>query len=245
MFHLGSEETVFNSDESLWKEYLESKDNRVREALISRNLSLAKRLTSQIYYLRATDDVEYEDYYQYGIVGLIEAIENYHPQKGSTFETYATYRIKGAIYSGLVIQTEKRQQSAYLKRMQSQRLESIIGGSNRGEAFTELLNVTISLAIGHMLDEMSGDDDADRKIEGQLYQSDEYQYLQKQISSYVGTLPQNEMAVVNYHYFHYLSFEHIADILGVTKSRISQIHRTALDRIRKTLNEEKGINISL
>jgi len=244
MFHLGSEGAVSDSDELLWKKYLESKDDRVRATLINRNLSLVKRLTSQIYYLRATDDVAYEDYYQYGVVGLLEAIENYQPQKGTAFETYATYRIKGAIYSGLVIQTEKRQQSAYLKRMKNQRMESIIGG-NKGEAFAELLSVTISLALGHMLDEIAGDADADNKVEGQLYRTDEYQYLQRQICTYVEKLPQNEMLVVRYHYFHYLSFEHIADILGITKGRISQIHKTALERIRKELNREKELNLSL
>ena len=100
----------------LWQRHLGEHDKEARAELIESHTGLAKKIAASMYGKRYRDHVEFEEFLQFGIVGLIESVDRYDPGKGATFETFASYRIRGSIINGLARMTELRSQGAYRQR---------------------------------------------------------------------------------------------------------------------------------
>ncbi len=232
-----------STDEAaLWQRYVSSQDGGARKVLIERHLITAQKVAATLYASRFDDSVEFADYLQFARVGLLEAIERYDPKREASFATFATYRIRGAILNGIEKLSELATQKAQRRRLQRERLKSIKEHeSSPGEdAFARMLDLTLKLAIGYLLEE-SGvwkADEVDRAADP--YVSLEVKRLGERMTLLVEALPERERQIVRYHYFEHKEFVEIGDALGVSKGRVSQLHARALRLLREgydTLNK--------
>lgn len=223
----------------LWKKHWSESDSVARSLLIEKFTYIAKKISASLFKNRTDDDIAFEDYFQFGLVGLIEAIDRYRSDKGANFETYATYRVRGAILNGIDKLTEKRDQIAYRKRLRKERLNSLKEGSQEStrDPFEEMVDVAIGLALGYMLEDSCIYEDSTKEIEDTGYKTSELLQLKQLINQAVNHLPDKEQLIIRYHYFENTNFTTIADILSFTKGRVSQLHSQALGLLRKEISK--------
>jgi RNA polymerase sigma factor for flagellar operon FliA len=216
-----------------WKKVRQDKNAPESSELIEHYTYLAKKSAVHYYRMRTSDDIEFNDYLQLAMLGLVESVQRYDPDKGASFSTFANYRIKGALLNGLEKTTELRDQIAFFRRSRRARISSITDRDVNGkdDNFSKLVSVTIELALSFMLE------DAGFLIQEQpggdeLYDRESARLLSNQLNEIIDLLPENERLLIRNHYFHAMSFEEIARLFGVTKGRISQLHKRALTLIR-------------
>ncbi|MEW8024306.1 MAG: sigma-70 family RNA polymerase sigma factor [Candidatus Thiodiazotropha endolucinida] len=220
-------------EHKLWLAIGQDSDSTARLMLIEHYSYLAKVNAKHYYRIRPDDTVEYGDYLQYAMVGLLEAVQRYDPDRGASFSTYANYRIKGALLNGLEKATEKREQTAFLRRHRRTRVESIVNELNHtGEDhFTDMVGLTIELALSFMLEDtgilLNEEVEAD-----ELFNSEVEKALAIHLGTLVDNLPERERLIIRSHYFHGMAFDDLANLLEISKGRISQLHKKALRKIR-------------
>jgi RNA polymerase sigma factor for flagellar operon FliA len=217
----------------LWRELGKDRSASARQALVEHFAYLAKVNASHYYRIRLDDDVEYGDYLQYAMVGLLEAVDRYDPDRGAAFPTYAGYRIKGALLNGLEKATEQREQYAYLRRYQSARVESIANGLDHGgsDPFSRMVEATVELALSFLLED-TGFLRNDTQTTDGVFAEESMKSLSNQLEGFVERLPERERIIIRNHYYHGMAFEELATLLGISKGRISQLHKRALQMIR-------------
>ena len=243
MDSLGPEE-----ERALWRRFREDADVSAREALLIHYLPFAKILAAKVYSGRHHDEFEFGEYVQYATVGLLESVSRFDPARGVKFKTFAGRRIIGSILNGLEHLSEKQQQISFRKRLASERLESIRGrqpdGSNPDELFSYLAQVAVGLALGYILEDSGMYQRRNGSYMNNGYEAIETEQLQERMRNLVEKLPERERRVIKYHYMNHVPFEEIADILGVTKGRISQIHKHAVDLLRQAMKEVRSCDIA-
>lgn len=207
-------------------------------------MPMVKRIAGTLFSTRFFDGIPFDEYVQYGVEGLLQAYHRYDPALGAKFETYAQHRIKGAIMSGLEKSSEVNQQVATLRRMAQERIDSLIargdGSSPSREndpqaAFDRLVEVSLGLAVAFMLD-----DSGLFQNGGGSYWDDgpsnlAYKQIQQRLLGAMAKLNDKERAVVDWHYFQHETFDVAAEKMGLSKGRISQLHRNALRKLREAL----------
>lgn len=217
---------------ALWQRYVSTRDPNVRDQLVQRHLNTAQKIAASLYANRINNTIDFADYLQYARVGLLEAVDRYDPARAASFTTFATYRIRGSILNGVEKETEKAAQHAQRRRALRERLKSVREGVEPNDAFTSMVDVAISLALGYLLEESgiwrpSGEDHA-----ADPYRSLELKRLGERMVLIVKALPEREQLIVRYHYFEHMEFIAIAGLLGISKGRVSQLHARALKLIR-------------
>lgn len=213
--------------------------------LVMRYMPLVHAVSRRVFRLRGFDGIELEEYVQYGVEGLIQALNKFDVNQGARFETYASYRIRGAILSGLERSSEVNQQIATMRRMEAERLESLTDddkehdASDPEQAFTRLLNASVGLAIAFMLEDTSlyAGEEGQHWSDGQANLA--FKRLQDRLSDGLDTLNDSERLVIEGHYFQHMGFEEIAGALKLTKGRASQIHRVALAKLRVAIKVQR------
>ncbi len=204
-------------------------------------MPLVKMIAGTLFGIRSFDGVPYEEYVQFGAEGLIQAMQRYDASLGVKFESYASRRIKGAIISGLEKSTEVNQQVSTLRRMAQERIDSLAAlkpgqkTPNPQESFDRLINVSLGLAVAYMLDDSALFCDSTPTHWDDGASNLAFKQLQTKLLAAVEHLSQSEQDVLDQHYFQHDSFELIADQLGMTRGRVSQLHRSALTKLRTNL----------
>jgi RNA polymerase sigma factor FliA len=244
----------------LWEDYKATGDPDARERLILHYAPLVKYVASRV----ATGlpaSVEQADLVSYGMFGLIDGLEKFEPGRGNKFETYAIPRIKGAIIDELramdwvprSVRFKAREiEKAYtdletmLKRAPS---ESELAG-RLGITRRELHDVVTQISFVSVLalDEMVSvgadrgeqvsllDTLADKGIDpGAGMESHETRGL---LAAAINSLSEREKIVVTLYYFEGLTLAEIGEILGVTESRVCQIHTKAVGGLRLQLQDD-------
>lgn len=251
------------SESSLWQRWRGAGDLGAREELVNRFTPYARMLAAVIYKGRFHDEVEFADYYQLACVGLLEAVERFDPGTEVHFKAYAAHRIRGAILNGLEKQTEKNQQIAAQQRLRKDRLDLLkdavksVDGKAEGPStdpinalLSYMAEVGVGLALGVMLEGTSmfvAQEDAVIVASpevGYFKKSEAFQ-LQEVLRGAIEKLGPSERRVVRYHYHQGLAFEEISQLLGVSRSRISQIHRKALMSLRHLLAQGPPCDVFL
>jgi len=231
----------------LWSRFLSSRDLGIRERLIGRYIGLARTVAATLYGTRSDDTVSFDDYLQYARVGLIESIDRYDSLRGTSFETYSSYRIRGAILNGLSRETEVRAQRGRRSVRLAEREQSL-GGSmfeNPGGAGLEdFVSFTVDLAVGFMLEDGLVEC-RDESPAANPYAQAEMSQLRVRVREFVEQLPPRERQVLKAHYYDQMEFQEIASILGVTKGRVSQLHSRAVSRVRELLSARPKIDKNL
>jgi RNA polymerase sigma factor for flagellar operon FliA len=238
-------------EQRLWKDFNEQRTPQTRSALIDHYLPLSRKIAKILYAKRGGLDVEFVDYLQQAAQGLIEAIDRFDSTRGVPFESYASARIRGAVLNSLPAMSEKYAQISLRKRLQQERVESLTqqigeGHSRERDSFRELADLAVGLAISYMLEGtgLIGLESSPLAVGRDAYSSLEQRELTDSLKRLVEALPDRERTVIHYHYYQGLSFTHVAEILGVTKGRVSQIHRQALQLIREAHAADSQLNLS-
>lgn len=233
----------------LWKRLAADQASEAREQLIERHMPFARMLAAKAYARRTSDEFEFDEFLQFASVGLLESIDRYDPAAGASFRTYASYRITGAILSGLESLSEKQEQLTLMKRLQRERLETLKeapapeGGTDA--LFARLADVALGLALGFMLDDCGMYRDVESPAADNAYGALEAKEVRQHLRNCVAKLPERERKLIVLHYFQHVPFDEIAAQMGVSKGRVSQLHRRALELVRQEHGGRSRLDVAL
>ena len=218
---------------SLWRRLRYESEAACRSQLFDRYRSLARSIALRQLRARVRDGVERGDLEQFAYEGLLQAIDRYDPLRGAPFGAFARPRIQGSVASGAAALTEANARSSFRRRVEIERLHSLHSGDVIPDALAALSALVTDLAIGLMLEGtglFAPDEAADHRPDA--YESLAWRELQALLADAVERLPEREATIVRQHYFQGVAFTHIAAMLGITKGRVSQLHRAALASLR-------------
>jgi RNA polymerase sigma factor for flagellar operon FliA len=227
-------------ERQLWLEHSRGVAS-AREQLVQQYLPLAKRIAATLYARRAVDDVEFGDYLHLAYVGLLEALQRYRADTDAQFATFATYRIRGSILNNVPKMTEAGDRISHLKKMRRERIESWLepSGSPPKEGVPALLDLVIGVAITVQIEEIAETESAEPTASTDPYASRVYDDMQRRLKDMLAQLPEKERRIVDLHYFQQMAFDEIAQSFSLSRGRVSQLHRRALERIREGLSERQ------
>jgi RNA polymerase sigma factor for flagellar operon FliA len=231
-------------EESLWRQHRDEGDPSSRSRLIEFYLPLVRRVAATFFARRADEQIEFDDYFQLGVLGLLESVDRYDFCRDAAFETFATYRIRGSILNGLEKMTEKRDQYAFRSRYLKERVENIAlkNDDEEEDLFTELVDAALGIAIGYMLED-TGIVCAPEKVgDCNVYRTQELAELRERLVLSVAELPEREKFVIQSHYFSTIQIHNIAESLQVSKGRVSQLHKRALKLLREQIVENRALD---
>lgn len=220
-------------------------DKKTVEQLVQNGQGLVRSLAMK---LKAQLDVtcELDDLIAFGNQGLVQAAGRYDPARGAQFQTFAYYRIRGAIIDGI-------RAMAYLPRRAHEKLKAAEAQDDVTEAVGEAraaspeargdVGATVT-AIGDTLGRLTasylmssvgqGEEDKPDTPEEMLLSAE----TRARVTKAVATLPDRERALVTGFYLQGRTFEEVAKELGISKSWASRLHTKALDLLKQALDEE-------
>ncbi|MGQ0521470.1 MAG: RNA polymerase sigma factor WhiG [Actinomycetota bacterium] len=247
--------------EQLWKEYKATSSQRARDRLIVHYSPLVKYVAGRVS-VGLPQNIEHADLVSYGIFGLIDAIEKFDIERKIKFETYAIARIKGAIIDELraidwvprsVRAKARSVEKAYsileakLLRTPTDAEVAAELGMSEGELhnlFTQISFVGIValdevLSVGGERGESAtlGDTIAD-KGQGPVA-AFEVEEMKQILAATINRLGDREKMVLTLYYYEGLTLAEIGDVLGVTESRVCQIHTKSVLQLRARLAPER------
>lgn len=233
--------TPVDEERELWERYRRDPSRIDRDALVVRYAPYANMLAAKYYAGRHIHEIEFEEYRQYALVGLIESIDRYDPSYGAMFKTFAGHRIRGAILNGIEKYNELQQQISARQRLREERCKELMYeiDQDQQDPFSRLVDAAIGLAIGYMLEDSGLFRHNESGYEDNAYRQYELDELVRLVRGLVDTLPAQEQAVIREHYLNQMRFDEIADRMGLSKGRISQIHHRALKRMRENYQQSK------
>ncbi|MCL2850011.1 MAG: FliA/WhiG family RNA polymerase sigma factor, partial [Micrococcales bacterium] len=232
-----------------------------REQLIVHYLPLVTTVASRIA-ARLPSSVESADLVSYGTFGLIDAIEKYETDRAVRFESYASSRIRGAVLDELRaldwVPRSVRSKSRAIERTYTE-LEAELSrrptqaevADRMGLTSAELSGALAQVATGSVaaLDEvMTSDSSAGQPLSERLADDDaadplgevESQETSHLLARAIEMLSERERLVVVLYYFERRTLAQIGRVLGVTESRVSQIHNGAVGRLRAVMYEAEA-----
>jgi RNA polymerase sigma factor FliA len=241
--------TTWTSDATaLWECWFATKDASMRQSLVEHYVQFAASIATRLFARRPNEGVEIDEYRQLALVGLIEAIDRFRPEQGATFTTFAFSRIRGAVLNGLESLTERLQQSAFRRRLEADRLESVAPEPLSRESTSELLerlgSIGVGIALGLILDGTGNAVAPEERLPEDAYARVEVRQLNQRLWALVRSLPERERDVIERHYGMAHPFEAIARDLELSKGRVSQLHRQAVQHLRALLKKAERCDVS-
>ncbi|MCE1239328.1 MAG: RNA polymerase sigma factor FliA [Azonexaceae bacterium] len=232
-----------------------------REELVQRYVPLVKRIAYHLM-ARLPANVQFEDLVQNGMLGLLDAIDRFEEGFGAQFETYATQRVRGAMLDGLRENDWlPRSMRRELRRIEQaiNQLEHAHGRAPSEQELADTLGMSLGdyqkilqEARGHQLvyyEDFNGEGDEDflerhftdttADPAGILEDKDIRQHLVDAI----GRLPEREKLMMALYYEQDLNLREIGEVMGVTESRVCQLHSQAIVRLRsQILGDVKSVS---
>lgn len=240
----------------LWKQYVQTGKEELRDELIVQHLSLVKFVVGRMVG-SLPSFVKLDDLYSSGVTGLVRAVEKFDPTKNSKFESYATLLIKGAIIDELReldwVPRSVHQKANLLSEAQEVLRQKLgreptdlelcchLGLSE--EEYGELLLrvrpailISLNREVSQNEDETSsiGERIADMRAETSFEVADRREFAAL-LESAISDLPEQERQVLTLYYYEELMLKEIGKIMGVSESRVSQIHTKVLLKLRSRL----------
>ncbi len=248
----------------MWKSYVETKDPKIKEELIRRYSPMVKYIVSR---LRGAlpPGVDEEDLLSFGIMGLLEAIDRFNPNRNVKFETFASLRIKGAIIDELrKLGWIPRTIQEKMKKLEEARLTlfSKLGRDPTDEEVRSFLNLSekeyekllndVRILTLFPLDYLVELEDEEVSIQevisdptqipfDQVLEEDE---LVEELAKAIAQLPERERLVITLYYYEGLTLREIGEVMGFSEARACQIHSSAILKLRTRLRRlmEGGIS---
>ena len=234
------------------------KDPVYREQLITEYLPYVKRIVQRLaVHLPSTVDID--DLMNVGVIGLIQAVDRYDPRRDNKFMTYSIFRIKGAVLSELrardfLSRSNRRKirelESVYL------RLEQKLGREADDREIAQELGVDLEQvyrtkqmsSISFIsLEELgvSSRDEKEKLLSYLVNNEDDALVITKlkelkgAMAQAIRQLPEKERLVISLYYLDELTMKETGKVLGITESRVSQIHSQAILHLRAKLRKQK------
>ena len=242
------------SEQKILQDFIATRDSLLREQLILRYVPLVHFVIGRLGLSKYRSE-NYEDIESQGLLGLIEAVDNYNPEFGAQLSTYATLKIRSKILDYL-------RDLDWLPRTARERVKSVQGAIEElssklqrdpsDEELSEHLNMDSATLQKALIDssrvvisldrddrnESESDETAPiyEKLEDdkQINPSEHYEDKDtlKWMVEVIKGLKEREQQVLSLYYFNELTFKEIGEVLGVSESRICQIHGRALLNVR-------------
>lgn len=248
-----------NEEKKLWELYKKTGNPDLQEDLVVRYLRLVHFIANRLV-VYASKSLDKDDLYSAGVIGLLEAIERFDVSKGIEFKTFAGYRIRGAI----IDEIRRFDWVPRSVRQKSKKIDSAIhylfsknNAMPSDEEIADELEISlddyykITDNLGPMF--LSSLDNEEQFFEGHTntnenqliddqienYEIEKYkQAMKKKLMQSIQELPERERIVISLYYYEQLSLKEIGVIIGVTESRVSQIHSSAIIKLRNSINME-------
>jgi RNA polymerase sigma factor for flagellar operon FliA len=236
--------------EDIWKKYKETKDIVYKQELIKKYIYLVKIVAGRLYNYHG-GTVEFDDLLGYGVFGLIDAIEKFDINRNLKFETYAQIRIRGAIIDNLrkldwVPRSLRKKSKEYEEVIK--KLENKYGRSVSNKEIAQELNVPEE-EVENVLTEIStfniisleeilsinrdiNSSDSIQMTPDEIYQEKEIKEILRRA---IEQLPDKEKMVISLYYYDNLTYKEIGKILGLSESRISQLHSKAVLKLKSNI----------
>ena len=209
--------------------------------------------------VRLPSHIDLDDLHSTGVIGLMDAIDKYDPSKNCKFKTYAEFRIKGAILDQLRaldwVPRSVRQKGRKLERAYGEVEQRLGRSANEEEVadslgleldkFHTLINQVRGISLVNLEEIRGANSEGDRTgsfadIIEDVTSENAFATLKLTetkhvISDTIGSLPEKERLVISLYYYEDLNMKEIGGILGITESRVCQIHTKAVMRLRSKL----------
>jgi RNA polymerase sigma factor for flagellar operon FliA len=195
------------------------------------------------------DSVDQDDLVSDGVLGLMDAIERFEPSRGLSFQTFAVPRIRGAIIDGMramdFVPRSVRDKLRVVQRAHVA-LEERLGRSPEdteiakevGIPVQQLRDLSRQANSNHAnLDDFDLADELSSAADHRVEQSD----VNASLMRVVDKLAERDKVIIALYYFEGLTLAEIGQVLGVTESRISQVHRRVTETLRKKLLELESV----
>ncbi|MBC6450712.1 FliA/WhiG family RNA polymerase sigma factor [Actinokineospora sp. HBU206404] len=242
---------------ALWRKFGEQREHGLRDRLVLHYAPLVKYVAGRVG-TGLPAHVDVSDLIQSGIFGLVDAIEKFEPERGLKFETYAMQRIRGAILDDLraqdwvprTVRGRAREVERGIERLGAKLQRTPNDAELAGElglTVGELRDVYAQLQLTSVvaLDELAAAGRGSTSLADTL--EDETaedpvallvdQDNRRQLAEAIGRLAERDRVVVTLYYFENLTLAEIGRVLGVTESRVCQLHTRAVLRLRAKLLE--------
>jgi RNA polymerase sigma factor FliA len=244
--------------DGLWRRHSQGANVEVRGRLITAYVPLVRQIAAQLG-AGLPGHVEESELVSYGLVGLNNAIERFQPERGIRFESFAATRIRGAILDGLrALDWVPRSVRARARAIEAARarLQHELGRRPTTAELAERLEIAEARLRQHLLDIAGGSLHAlDEPWPTGDASADEISLLEVipdpaapdpqagldtgdikvRLADAIAALPEREKLVIALYYYEGLNLKEIGDVLGVTESRVSQVHTAALARLKEGL----------
>ncbi len=226
-----------------------------KRPLFFQNLNLVGYVVRKmIGFGKAPHPLEQSDLVQLGMIGLLDAIDRFDPNRGVQFQTYAVSRIRGTIQDELRKLDWIPRSVRKLEREQDAKLQTIENPANVNESHEEIaqrLSMTMD-DYRSMLDRATGviserivvldeDDDSNDSLatgkEFDPFEQLNQEQIREEVFYAIEQLESRDRLVLVLYYYEELTFKEIARVLNISESRASEIHTTVIEHLRKSLKE--------
>ena len=237
----------------LWARFKQEGDTEAKDQLLLHYIALVKRIVRRMM-PKYNGYNEYDDLVNCGVIGLIDAVDKFDLKQGVKFETYAITRIRGEILD--YMRSQDWAPSSMRKKINAisdayEILESTQGRPPSDESLALATNLSVTdvqkmMAKSHLFNMVSFEDAlsagfsmtdlslAEDQIPENILIMGEMRSI---LADLIESLPEKERLVITLYYHEELLLKDIAEILGVTESRVSQVHSKALIKMRTKLQK--------
>lgn len=228
--------------DQLWSEFRATADPQLRNRLVVQYSPLVKYVAGRLR-TRMPESVEQDDLVSDGVLGLIDAIARFEPSRGLSFQTFAVPRIRGAIIDGMrsmdFVPRSVRDKLRTVHRAQVTLEERLGRAPEDGEVAREigipvqqLRDLRRQANASHAnLDDFDLADEFTSAADHGIEEGD----MTASLMRVVDQLGERDQVIIALYYFEGLTLAEIGQVLGVTESRVSQVHRRATGSLREKL----------
>lgn len=243
-------------EQRLW-ELCRNGDKQAHDTLVELYSPLVKYVVGRIM-VSTSPSVEFDDLVSFGIFGLLDAIKKFDPEKNVKFKTYAVTRIRGAIFDELraidwvprSVRQRAKDVDAAISKIEFKKGRSAtddeiaselgVSGAQLSKTLLEISSTSLlSLNKTRHVSDSSDDVYLIDSLESPESEEPDFQVEREEIRKFIAKeikeLPEKEKIVLVLYYYEELTLKEIGKILGVTESRVSQLHTKAVSRLRAHL----------
>jgi RNA polymerase sigma factor for flagellar operon FliA len=245
----------------LWVQYAQSHDPDLREKLVLEHAGLVRYTVGRLN-MTLPPSLDEQDLIGYGMIGLMDAVDHFDAGRGLAFSTYAFTRIRGHILDALraadLLPRSARRQARLITKAIAQLQRQLLREPSDDELAAHL-GLTMEQTLQAMqdasfavlsLDTPTGFDDQGEPAGGSLgdiltddsnavrFDRLERVELRHRLMDCIRSLPEREKLVITLYYYEELTMKEVAQVMGVSESRVCQIHSKAILVLRAALVDE-------